>query len=150
MSTSTCLYTYTYIHTFIHIYTLIHIYTSLYGLIYWPTHPLQTYWLILVVIRTDWTSATGSGTDWRRVGALLCISAAWIRRYRDLADVALLNPKHPCSSTLRVQSTQISGIYGFYTRNRSSGFGNILCIWVLGPLGVCICLELELAPMSLD
>ena len=28
--------------------------------------------------------------------------------------------------TLRVQSTQIRGIYGFFTRNRSNGFGNIL------------------------
>ena len=25
--------------------------------------------------------------------------------------------------------------YGFYTRNRSTGFGNILCTWVLGPVG---------------
>ena len=26
-------------------------------------------------------------------------------------------------------------IYGFYTRNRNNGYGNILCIWVLEPLG---------------
>ena len=36
---------------------------------------------------------------------------------------------------LGVQSTQVWGIQDFYTRNRSSGLGNILCIWVLGPLG---------------
>ena len=36
---------------------------------------------------------------------------------------------------LTVQSTKIWGIYGFYIRNRNNGFGNILCIWVLGPLG---------------
>ena len=35
----------------------------------------------------------------------------------------------------RVQSTQIRGTYCFYTRNRSTGLGKILCIWVLGPLG---------------
>ena len=39
------------------------------------------------------------------------------------------------TQTLSVQSTQMWGIYGFYTRNRRNGFGNILCIWVLGPLG---------------
>ena len=36
---------------------------------------------------------------------------------------------------LRVQSTPYWGIHGFYTRNRRIGFGNMLCIWVLGPLG---------------
>ena len=36
---------------------------------------------------------------------------------------------------LRVQRTNIWGMNGFYTKNRNSGFGNILCIWVLGPLG---------------
>ena len=25
--------------------------------------------------------------------------------------------------------------YGFYIRNRNDGFGNMLCIWILGPLG---------------
>ena len=39
---------------------------------------------------------------------------------------------------LRVQRSQIRGIYGSYTRNRISGFGNILCIWVLRPLGDCL------------
>ena len=37
--------------------------------------------------------------------------------------------------SLRVQSANIWGIYGFHTRNRNSGFGNILCFGVLGPLG---------------
>ena len=38
---------------------------------------------------------------------------------------------------LRAQSTTIWGVYihGFYTRNCIIRFGNILCIWVLGPLG---------------
>ena len=27
-------------------------------------------------------------------------------------------------------------IYGLYTRNGKNGVGNILCIWVLGPLGI--------------
>ena len=40
------------------------------------------------------------------------------------------------SVSLRVQSTQMWGIYGFYTRNRDANFGNVLCIWVLGPLGL--------------
>ena len=34
-------------------------------------------------------------------------------------------------------STQMWDIcMGFYTRNRNSGFGNLLCIWVLRPLGL--------------
>ena len=37
--------------------------------------------------------------------------------------------------TLRVQSTRTRAFCGFYTRNRNKGFGNILCVWVLGPLG---------------
>ena len=41
----------------------------------------------------------------------------------------------PSIQTLRVQSAQMWGIYGFYIRNRNYGFGNLLCIWVLGPLG---------------
>ena len=36
---------------------------------------------------------------------------------------------------LRVQISPMWAIYGFYTRNRNDGFGTILCIWVLGPLG---------------
>ena len=28
---------------------------------------------------------------------------------------------------------------GFYVGNRNSDFGNILCIWVLGPVGIGIC-----------
>ena len=39
------------------------------------------------------------------------------------------------SGTLEVQSTKTWGIYGFYIRNRNSGFGNLLCIRVLRPLG---------------
>ena len=35
--------------------------------------------------------------------------------------------------TLRVQSTPKYGICD--TRNRKIGFGNILCIWILGPFG---------------
>ena len=38
-------------------------------------------------------------------------------------------------SALRVQSTQIWGIYGLHIKNRNSGFGNILYIWLLGPSG---------------
>ena len=41
--------------------------------------------------------------------------------------------------TLRVQSTQIWGICVFNIRNRNNGFGNIFCIWVLGPLGEMCC-----------
>ena len=29
-------------------------------------------------------------------------------------------------------------MYVFYIRNRNNGFGNIICIWVLGPLGVVV------------
>ena len=37
---------------------------------------------------------------------------------------------------LRVQSTQNVGyIYGFCIGNHNQGFGSMLCIWVLGPLG---------------
>ena len=36
---------------------------------------------------------------------------------------------------LRVQWTQIWSMWGFYVRNRNSGFGYIPSIWVLGPLG---------------
>ena len=37
---------------------------------------------------------------------------------------------------LRVQSTLIWSIHIFYSINRNSDFGNVLCIWrVLGPLG---------------
>ena len=39
------------------------------------------------------------------------------------------------AASLRVQSTQLWGICGFYTRNCNNGFGGLLCIWVLGPLG---------------
>ena len=38
--------------------------------------------------------------------------------------------------TLRVQSTQMWSIYGVCIRNRNSDFWNVLCIWVLGPLGL--------------
>ena len=36
---------------------------------------------------------------------------------------------------VKVQSTQLWGILGFYIRNRSWGFGQIPYNWVLGPLG---------------
>ena len=36
---------------------------------------------------------------------------------------------------LRVQSTQIWSIHGFYLGNRNSVFGNVVRIWTLGPLG---------------
>ena len=28
------------------------------------------------------------------------------------------------------------GYIGFYIMNRDNGLGNLLCIWVLGPLGL--------------
>ena len=34
--------------------------------------------------------------------------------------------------TLRVESTQIWGIYGLYIRHRNNGVGNIFRMWVLG------------------
>ena len=37
--------------------------------------------------------------------------------------------------SLRVQSTQIWIIYGFFIRNRNYNLGYMLHIWVLGPLG---------------
>ena len=37
---------------------------------------------------------------------------------------------------LRVQSTQIQGMGGFYARNRKNGVWNILCIWATWTLGV--------------
>ena len=50
------------------------------------------------------------------------------------------------SMSLRVQSTQICGMHGSCTTNRNNDFGNVLCIWVLGPLG---CL-LETRAVSLN
>ena len=40
------------------------------------------------------------------------------------------------NTPLRVQSIQIWNIYGLCTRNRKDGFGDILCVWVFGPLGL--------------
>ena len=37
--------------------------------------------------------------------------------------------------TLRVQSTQIWGIYGFSIGDRNYSLGYILHVWVLGPIG---------------
>ena len=37
------------------------------------------------------------------------------------------------ATALRVESTQIRSTQGFYIRNRNCGFGEIPCIWVLGP-----------------
>ena len=55
------------------------------------------------------------------------------------------------SLTLRIQSTKTWGIFGFYSGNCSTGFENILCIWVLGPLGymeVCMAADIILRSVS--
>ena len=49
--------------------------------------------------------------------------------------------------TLRVQGAQTQGVDDFYTRNRSNDFGNILCIWILEPLGFTDTNHEEIGPL---
>ena len=72
---------------------------------------------------TVWLGSTSLRTK-RRVPSFQRTRAVGVL----LADLA-------ASLSQRVQSTQIWGIYGFYTRNRNSDTRNVFCIWVLGPSG---------------
>ena len=80
------------------------------------------YTLLCYALLGSWAIILGSfaGPGWPRVAYSITFGRIWTLRD---------------THTLRVQSTKTLGIYGFYTRNRNSGFGNILCIWVVVPSG---------------
>ena len=59
-------------------------------------------------------------------------------------DLRFPKPKGPSTTFIGVQRTNMwcacvyiyICVYAFYTRNRDTGFGNTLCTWVLGRLGL--------------
>ena len=89
---------------------------------------------------------------------LWCVCLAFCLRPFVSQDLALQSPNSSCCCffllmglclSLRIQSIQMGGIYGFYSRKRNTDFGNFLCIWVLGPLGFVDSFTAQASPIPM-